>query len=404
MANEPLKTAVLTDIGKAKLDAAYQANEKVIISQMALGDSNLAYVVPDPAFTTLVNEFGRQDINEGNTTDSWINAIVYVDSERFAGKSILEFGLYDDEGDLIVYSSYTPSVVPAIGQDYIQLEIECSVDLYNASAVTIEVTPIYPQATELERGIAKVATEEDAAAGIDDEKIVTPKKLAETTQFGPYRADKVYQCGEVCYTKDANGKVSYWEWYSNVESLAGKDPLNEANRQTGWEDETKPFYWTPFKTSRSGSTQWPWMSMTFPEGTLNVLGNSVPIAVFWRLAEVLPEFVNAETEMIDFPETGGEFFRVLDQGRGVDASRLFNSSQLDAFQGHSRILRRNGDPDSTVHGQVAVAQGSNYKVAMADGTGDSWKPSEYTNDGHGTPRVASETRSRNLAFPILVEI
>ena len=178
MANEPLKTAVVTNVGIVKLEAAYQAGEKVIISQMALGNSNLAYVVPDPAFTELVNEFGRQDINEGNTTDSWINALVYVDSQQFAGESILEFGLYDTDGDLIVYSSYTPSVVPAVGQDYIQLEIECSVDLYNASAVTIEVTPIYPQATELERGIAKVATEADVAAGIDDEKIVTPKKIA----------------------------------------------------------------------------------------------------------------------------------------------------------------------------------------------------------------------------------
>lgn len=180
MADEPLKTAVLTDVGIAKLDAAYQAGTKVTIAEMALGDSNLEYVVPDPTFTQLVNEFGRQPINEGNTSDTWINAIVYVDSTQFAGKSILEFGLYDDEGDLIVYSSYTPSVIPSVGQDYIQLEIECSVDLYNASAVTIEVTPIYPQATELERGIAKVATDEDVAAGVDDEKIVTAKKLKES--------------------------------------------------------------------------------------------------------------------------------------------------------------------------------------------------------------------------------
>lgn len=181
MADEPLKTAVLTDVGIAKLDAAYQAGTKITIAEMALGDSNLEYVVPDPAFTQLVNEFGRQPINEGNTSDTWINAIVYVDSQQFAGHSILEFGLYDDEGDLIVYSSYTPSVVPSVRQDYIQLEIECSVDLYNASAVTIEVTPIYPQATELERGIAKIATDEDVAAGVDDEKIVTTKKLKNQT-------------------------------------------------------------------------------------------------------------------------------------------------------------------------------------------------------------------------------
>ncbi|ENI8048303.1 phage tail protein [Vibrio cholerae] len=384
MANEPLKTAVVTNVGIVKLEAAYQAGEKVIISQMALGNSNLAYVVPDPAFTELVNEFGRQDINEGNTTDSWINALVYVDSQQFAGESILEFGLYDTDGDLIVYSSYTPSVVPAVGQDYIQLEIECSVDLYNASAVTIEVTPIYPQATELERGIAKVATEADVAAGIDDEKIVTPKKLAAITQFGPYRSDKVYQCGEVCYTKDANGKVSYWEWYSNVESLAGKDPLDTLNRQTGWTDETKPFYWTPFKKSRSGSTQWPWMSMTFPEGTLNVLGNSVPTAVFWRLAEALPEFVNAGTGMIDFPETGGEFFRVLDQGRGVNIGRAFASYQADELKSHSHS-----------------ASGTRYEYgATGAGPGRDFTSSTVTTTLTG----GSETRPRNLAFPILVEV
>lgn len=186
MADEPLKTAVLTDVGIAKLDAAYQAGTKITIAEMALGDSNLEYVVPDPAFTQLVNEFGRQPINEGNTSDTWINAIVYVDSQQFSGHSILEFGLYDDEGDLIVYSSYTPSVVPSVGQDYIQLEIECSVDLYNASAVTIEVTPIYPQATELERGIAKIATAEDVAAGVDDEKIVTAKKLKDSANKSLY--------------------------------------------------------------------------------------------------------------------------------------------------------------------------------------------------------------------------
>lgn len=178
MADEPLKTAVLTNVGIAKLDAAYQSGNKITIAEMAIGDANMQKVEADPAFTQLVNEFGRQPINEGNTSETWINAIVYVDNERFAGKSILEFGLYDDEGDLIVYSSYTPSVVPSVGQDYIQLEIECSVDLYNASAVTIEVTPIYPQATELERGIAKIATDEDTKSGEDDEKIVTPKKLS----------------------------------------------------------------------------------------------------------------------------------------------------------------------------------------------------------------------------------
>ncbi|CAH8189870.1 MULTISPECIES: phage tail protein [unclassified Vibrio] len=177
MTNEALKSAVLTHVGMAKLDAAYQAGTKVNIVEMALGNSNLEYVIPDPTFTQLVNEFGRQVINEGNTTESWINALVYVDSVRFAGETILEFGLYDDEGDLIVYSSYTPSLVPSLEQAYIQLEIECSVDLYNASVVTIEVTPIYPQATELERGIAKIATNAQVVEGTNDNTFLTIKKF-----------------------------------------------------------------------------------------------------------------------------------------------------------------------------------------------------------------------------------
>lgn len=177
MANEPLKAAVVTDIGMAKLEAAYLAGEKVVISEMALGDSNLVYVKPNSSFTELVNEFGRQAINDGNTTESWINALVYVDSTQFANKSVLEFGLYDSDGDLIVYSSYTPSLVPDIGPNYIQLEIECSVNLYNASAVTLAVTPIYPQATELEMGIAKVATNALVDAGTNDDTFLTVKKF-----------------------------------------------------------------------------------------------------------------------------------------------------------------------------------------------------------------------------------
>lgn len=313
MANEPLKTAVVTNVGIVKLEAAYQAGEKVIISQMALGNSNLAYVVPDPAFTELVNEFGRQDINEGNTTDSWINALVYVDSQQFAGESILEFGLYDTDGDLIVYSSYTPSVVPAVGQDYIQLEIECSVDLYNASAVTIEVTPIYPQATELERGIAKVATEADVAAGIDDEKIVTPKKLAgqyplaKKAQGLEYDPSRTYYCGDTCYTRVAD-RTYQWEAYS-LEPFSGKDPNDPLNRRTGWADVTKPFYWKARSSKVSGETM-AWDNDAIPENMVLAIGQQLPVAVYHSLAAAKPEWIDeTDNTLINIPDRQGRFTR-----------------------------------------------------------------------------------------------
>ena len=213
-------------------------------------------------------------------------------------------------------------------------------------------------------------------------------QLSKLAQFQLYDPTRSYVVGDVCYTIEADtGAKTFWEWYSNVESLAGKDPLDPLNRQTLWTDETKPFYWTPFKKSRSGSTQWPWLSMTFPEGTLNVLGNSVPTAVFWRLAEALPEFVNSGTGMIDFPETGGEFFRVLDQGRGVDSGRTHSSYQDPDTEPHTH---------DTEFQNVTAASGTGINVSRFTSAGGSYKTSEM-NSG-------LETRPRNLAFPILVEV
>lgn len=227
-----------------------------------------------------------------------------------------------------------------------------------------------------------------SASGVafDPDKFDHLQKLldANGNQFAPYRADRVYQCGEICSTI-SGGKISFWEWYSNVESLSNKDPLDPANRQSGWSDNTKPFYWTPYKKSRPGAPLWPWMSMTFPEGTLNVLGNSVPAAVFWRLAEAFPEFVNGSD--IDFPDTGGEFFRVLDQARGVDLNRVFGSAQTDLFKEHGHIVD---------YQNITAASGTGVTVSRFVSSGDLNKPTSLVG--------GTETRSRNLAFPIIVEV
>jgi hypothetical protein len=203
-------------------------------------------------------------------------------------------------------------------------------------------------------------------------------------QFAEYNSSRVYSYGDVVY-KTIGGVKKFFQWYSNVESLAGKDPELDGNRQTGWIDDTKPFYWTPFKGSRPGTPLWPWMSMTFPEGTLNVVGNSVPKAVFWRLAEAFPEFINGD--FIDFPETGGEFFRVLDQGRGVDINRSFASYQTNSIQSHQHQM--GAIPTTTISG------GQSYPAA----TDTNFTAGVSTYHAGG-----SETRPRNLAFPILVEV
>ncbi|MEZ8771575.1 MULTISPECIES: phage tail protein [Vibrio] len=190
-------TAVLTDKGKELLEAAYQSGQKLLIDQMSLGDANGSSVTPTPDVTHLVNEFGRQDINEGNTQEHWFNAIVYVDASRFAGHFINEFGLHDSDGNLIVYSSYPSTLIPSVDNQYVQIEIECSMDLYQASAVTINITPIIPHATELESGIARIATNAQVDDGTDDSAFVTVKKLlrrtATTLRSGVVQLSNSYQ-------------------------------------------------------------------------------------------------------------------------------------------------------------------------------------------------------------------
>lgn len=174
---DPKYYNVVTDVGLALIEDAYNNGTKVNITQMALGDSNGGYVAPDKTFTSLVNEFGREDIHESNHAEYLIYVYVYVSAER-AGNTVREFGLYDDLGNLIVYGAYPESLIPdEISSDYIQLEIEVRVDLVNAESVTVTVNPLYPQAKETEAGIAKIINATDVDAGTDDSKFLTIKKL-----------------------------------------------------------------------------------------------------------------------------------------------------------------------------------------------------------------------------------
>ncbi|WP_371417676.1 phage tail protein, partial [Salinivibrio sp. VYel6] len=147
--------------------------------------------------------------------------------------------------------------------------------------------------------------------------------LTSQSQFLPYDPERKYRTGEVCYTVK-NGELSYWQWYSNVESLAGKSPLLDENRHTGWTDNTKPFYWVPYTGDQVGQPFF-WLDTAAPEWAVMEINVDLPIAVYWRLARRYPHLVTGET--INTGEIRGEFLRVLDQGRGADADRGISEYQ-----------------------------------------------------------------------------
>ncbi len=175
---------VVTDVGLDLIETAYNNGTQVNITQMGLGDSNGAYVAPDVTFTELVNEFGREDIHESISGEGLIDVIVYVGAAH-AGKTVREFGLYDDAGNLIVYGAYPDSLVPdETTSEYIQLEIEARVYLTNASSVNVTVNPYIPYATETTAGIVIISNKYD---GDSETKVVTEKALSDglATRYGP---------------------------------------------------------------------------------------------------------------------------------------------------------------------------------------------------------------------------
>jgi hypothetical protein len=131
----------------------------------------------------------------------------------------------------------------------------------------------------------------------------------------------------------------------------------------------------------------PYPLATAPIGFLKCNGSSFSTATYPKLALMYPSGV--------LPDLRGEFVRGWDDGRGVNPGRALLTLELDAFQGH-------------FHEQWGVAnQGQNTGLADTVKNPSNLLSSDSvrkpTTDGtNGTPRTASETRPRSIAFNYIV--
>ena len=226
------------------------------------------------------------------------------------------------------------------------------------------------------------------------------------SQFLPYDPKRVYTTGEICYTRDqTTGELSYWQWYSNVESLSGKSPSIEANRHIGWSDNTKPFYWIPYTGDQVGMPFY-WLDTSAPEWAVMEINVDLPIAVYWRLARRYPDLVKGS--VINTGEIRAEFLRVLDQGRGVDVNRQINTAQ------RASIMASNDDGDTAntclqnvnflrdEYGweRVDISHIPNTTHVINWATGTSYSKSYVAN----IDNWMGASRSRNVARPMAIAI
>lgn len=142
-----------------------------------------------------------------------------------------------------------------------------------------------------------------------------------------------------------------------------------------------PFFWP---SSEMPNTVMPeWSNMVF----LKFNGATFSAATYPKLALVFPGLVLTESR--------GEFLRIWDDGRGVDAGRGLLSAQGHAYQSHShRLLMSAGSAGS---GNVIGIDGSlngtlTYNINQPGGG-----QIQAIENAGGT-----ETRPRNIAFNFLV--
>jgi hypothetical protein len=165
--------------------------------------------------------------------------------------------------------------------------------------------------------------------------------------------------------------------------------------------------------------------VTYIQNALNAINAStIPVGtVFWRAANIAPSgYLIADGSLVStttyanlfavigyayggtgssfaIPDLRGQFIRGIDNGRGVDPSRGFGTTQTDAFQGHYHVPLTNqttfwGDASGGPQ-QGRPTGGGGYYLNRTTG-------SPVSDGSNGIPRTASETRPINVALlPII---
>ncbi|HDX8593512.1 TPA: phage tail protein [Aeromonas dhakensis] len=140
--NEELP-GILTDLGAQLIEQAYQNGRTVVLTTMGIGDGGGNDVdINTTAITALVGEFHRQPLDGGAVGEAATGgSINYIPKPEHAGKWLREMGLYDNEGNLIVYSKTVLAQVPEVPNMAVQFLISLMVPVMNTSAVEVMVNP-----------------------------------------------------------------------------------------------------------------------------------------------------------------------------------------------------------------------------------------------------------------------
>ena len=171
---------VLTNAGLQKIINAEQTGTApVVISQIAFGSGQYN---ANASQIALQNEIKRLPVISGGTDNEHSIHVAAQDTSSDS-YSVYEFGLFLSDGTL--FAVYSQTGTPILQKTISSVaQFECGISLQDVNVESIsfgDVSFSYPYATQENAGIAEIATDAEAQAGTDTNRIITPANLQQVT-------------------------------------------------------------------------------------------------------------------------------------------------------------------------------------------------------------------------------
>lgn len=363
--------ALLTNQGAAKLANAAALGTKVDLKEMAVGDGGGTLPTPDPAQMKLIGEKRRAQLNSLSIDAANSSQIIaeQIIPESEGGFWIREIGLYDADGVLIAVANCAETYKPQLAEGSGRTQTVRMIIIVNSTtAVTLKIDPAVLLATRK----------------YVDDGVIVAKQYADTLleQAKKFTDDQL-----ALHLKASNPHAQYLQIAKSLAEIKDAGKVVEALKSLGI-GEGAPLVGSPF----------PWPHAKMPNELFDSMSDMVFLksngasfsgTLYPKLALTYPG--------LKLPDLRGEFIRGLDDGRGADSGRTILSSQADALQNHGhrtirlRFIGAGG-------GNMAIPDGSSDFTGDNDLVGDV-SPRNFSG---GVPRLAGETRPRNVAFNYLV--
>lgn len=184
----PTLQLIITDAGRqAIVDATNTGTLPVVLDEIALGTGKWE---PDATAIALDAELKRITTVGGLAVADDTIHITCTDDSTDA-YALGEFGIYTDGGVLFAIYSGLAGITDKFADALLLLAADVVLTSVPPGSVTVNgVGFSNPPATESLAGIAEITTQAESDAGIDDARIVTPKKAKASAAAYPYTVDQ----------------------------------------------------------------------------------------------------------------------------------------------------------------------------------------------------------------------